>query len=117
MVKSNSQHSLMDPSLYKTLSVTRGLTYNYYFSPPEGGKSTLLLLHGFPASSYDWRHQVLYFKSKGFGIIAPDLLGASGKTSHPQDIALFRMSNMAADIISILDAEKVEKVVGICHDW
>jgi len=106
----------MDPSLYKTLTVDRGFTYNYYYSPASDSRLTLLFLHGFPASSFDWHRQVSHFKAQGYGIIAPDLLGA-GKTSHPEDYTQFNATRMAGDIINILNKEKVEKVVGVSHDW
>ncbi|PPQ94482.1 hypothetical protein CVT25_001115 [Psilocybe cyanescens] len=106
----------MDPTLYKDILVPRGFKYHYYYSPAAQGQATLLLLHGFPATSYDWRKQVAYFQPKGYGIIAPDLLG-SGGSSAPIDVAAFRMNDVARDIIHILDAERVDKVVGFGHDW
>jgi len=106
----------MDPSLYKFHTVSRDLTYHYYYRPSVVGKTTLLFLHGFPASSYDWRRQIIHFQSQGYGILAPDLLGY-GKSSKPEDRTLFRMNDMAGDIVSILDAEGLESVIGISHDW
>lgn len=106
----------MEPSLYKELLVQRGLTYRYYWSPPARGKPTLLLLHGFPSTAYDWHKQVAYFEPLGYGILAPDLLGAGG-TAKPLDAQAFRMNAMARDVMDILAAEGLNKVVGISHDW
>ncbi|KNG88039.1 epoxide hydrolase [Aspergillus nomiae NRRL 13137] len=84
--------------------------------PPENqSKPTILLLHGFPSTSYDWRHQIPYLSSLGYGIIAPDLLGY-GATSKPCDITAYKTKSMAAEIISILDAEGVDKVHAVGHD-
>ncbi|OBZ69846.1 Bifunctional epoxide hydrolase 2 [Grifola frondosa] len=59
---------------------------------------TLLFIHGFPSTSYDWTRQIKHFQPKGYGIIAPDLLGYG-------------------DLVDILDAEHVDKTIGIGHDW
>ncbi|KAF9069430.1 hypothetical protein BDP27DRAFT_1222502, partial [Rhodocollybia butyracea] len=67
----------------------------------------LVLLHGFPSSSKDWRKE-----EKGFGLIVPDML-AYGGTSKPLDSP----SIVARDIIDILDHEKVQKAIFIGHDW
>ncbi|KAI9059137.1 alpha/beta-hydrolase [Trametes sanguinea] len=106
----------MDPSLYKDTVTSRGFTYHYYHSPPAPGKPTLLFLHGFPSSSYDWHRQVEYFQPKGYGLIVPDCLGA-GRTSKPENLEAFAYALIARDIAEVLDAAGVEKVVGIGHDW
>lgn len=106
----------MDSSLFKDVTTTRGLKYHYYSSPAVDEKPTLLFLHGFPSTSYDWRHQVPFFKEKGYGLIVPDLLGYGG-TDKPSDPASYKYSLMTADIVDILDAEKVDKVIPIGHDW
>ncbi|KAF8234313.1 alpha/beta-hydrolase [Tricholoma matsutake] len=106
----------MDNSLYKELKVDRGFNYRYYFSPPTDGKPILLFLHGFPSSSHDWVRQIEHFQPRGYGILAPDMLG-SGRTDRPLDINAFRTNPMAKDIIDILNEEKIKKVVGVAHDF
>ncbi|OSC99359.1 alpha/beta-hydrolase [Trametes coccinea BRFM310] len=106
----------MDPSFYKDTTTSRGLTYHYYHSPAAPGKPTLLFLHGFPSSSYDWHRQVEYFQPKGYGLIVPDDLGAGG-SSKPENLEAFRFVEIARDMAEVLDAAGVEKVVGIGHDW
>ncbi|KAE8378464.1 putative epoxide hydrolase [Aspergillus bertholletiae] len=94
-------------------------TYSYTHHAPSfqgaTSKPTILLLHGFPSTSYDWRHQIPYLASLGYGIIAPDLLGY-GSTSKPTNVAAYKTKSMAAEIISILDAEGVGKVHAVGHD-
>jgi pimeloyl-ACP methyl ester carboxylesterase len=106
----------MDSSKYKQLATTTGQNYNYYFSAAEGPKLTVLFVHGFPSTSYDWRHQVTYFQTRGYGVIVPDQLGYGG-TSKPTDTESYRATKMAKSIVDILDAEGMEKVVAIGHDW
>ncbi|KAH9894808.1 alpha/beta-hydrolase [Cubamyces lactineus] len=89
----------MDPTLYKDVVVPRGFTYHYYHSPAVPGKPTLLFLHGYPSSSYDWHRQVAYFQPQG--------------RSH----SALAFVALAQDIVDLLDAARVGKVVGIAHDW
>ncbi|KAJ6474022.1 alpha/beta-hydrolase [Mycena vitilis] len=110
----------MDPASYKDLVTHRGINYHYFFSPAAGDKPTILFLHGFPSNAYgSWHHQVSFFVQRGYGVIAPDLLGY-GDTDKPTDVALYTKSLMAGDIISILDRDEEDikgKVYGIGHDW
>ncbi|CDO74918.1 hypothetical protein BN946_scf184927.g2 [Trametes cinnabarina] len=106
----------MDPALYKDVTTSRGLTYHYYHSPAVAGKPTLLFLHGFPSSSYDWHRQVEYFQPKGYGLVIPDGLGVGG-TSKPETLEAFRFAQIARDIADVLDATGVDQVIGIGHDW
>ncbi|EIW62592.1 alpha/beta-hydrolase [Trametes versicolor FP-101664 SS1] len=106
----------MDAALYKDFKVSRGLTYHYFYSPATAGYPTLLFVHGFPSSSFDWHRQVEHFRPKGYGILAADIIGAGG-TSKPDDPDAFRLILIAADIVDLLDAEGLDKVIGIGHDW
>lgn len=106
----------MDASFYKDAKVSRGLTYHYFHSPAMAGQPTLLLLHGFPSSSFGWHRQVEYFRPKGYGLLVPDILGA-GETSKPEDPDAFRLAPLAKDVVDLLDAEGLDKVVAIGHDW
>ncbi|CDO74919.1 hypothetical protein BN946_scf184927.g3 [Trametes cinnabarina] len=106
----------MDQSLYNNTTTARGLTYHYYYSSTAPEKPTLLFPHGFPSSSYDWHRQVRYFQAKGYGTIVPDVLGAGG-TSKPENVNAFCFVDIARDIVDVLDAVGVDKVIGVGHDW
>ncbi|KAL0563570.1 hypothetical protein V5O48_018498, partial [Marasmius crinis-equi] len=106
----------MEDSTYKQLTVSRGFRYNYYASRPsvEPGSSlpTLVFLHGFGIASKDWRHQIPFFRAKGYRILAPDLLGYGGSAmpTTPHDV---KHSLVAQDILDILDNDGVQKAVFI----
>ncbi|KAK7013827.1 Esterase/Lipase [Favolaschia claudopus] len=106
----------MDPAHIKTVKTQRGFTYSYYWSPPTANKPTLFFAHGFPAGSYLWRNQVPFFQRLGYGLLIPDFLGY-GATDKPTDTSVYTGSGHSADIVDMLDAEGVEKVVAISHDW
>ena len=103
-------------SLPSKFTTSRKLTYNYIHIPPSQNGNYLLFLHGFPSSSHDWRLQIAYFSKKGYGIVAPDCLGYGG-TSKPLDMQAYKGKPMSDDIAEILKHEKIEKVIGIGHDW
>lgn len=106
----------MDASSYKDITTSRGIKYRYFYSPPTNAKPTLLFIHGFPCTSQDWRKQVPFFKERGYGLLVPDLLGYGG-TDKPSDTASYKLSKMSADLLELLDAEKVEQVIAVGHDW
>lgn len=106
----------MDSALYKDLDVSRGFNYHYYYSPAQPGKPTLLFCHGFPSTSQLWVHIAPSFKDKGYGVLVPDLLGYSG-TDRPTNPALYTADLLTKDITDILDAEKLDRVIAVGHDW
>ncbi|KAI0791299.1 epoxide hydrolase [Abortiporus biennis] len=106
----------MDLTLYKDVKVSRDFNYHYYYSPAKDSKSTILFCHGFPSTSRDWRFSATYFQEKGYGVLVPDMLGYGG-TAKPIDPALYVGSGLTRDIIDILDAEKLDKIIAIGHDW
>ncbi|KAF9487640.1 alpha/beta-hydrolase [Pleurotus eryngii] len=106
----------MDSSLYKDVRTSRGFDYHYLAVAPQVDKPYLLFVHGFPSTSYDWRHQVTYFRELGYGLIVPDMLGYGG-TSKPTEVEAYTNSRSSRDLIDILDAEGVTKCIAIGHDW
>lgn len=101
----------------RTLEVPRGLTYTYYTSPAKANKPTILLCHGFPDSATLWADAANnHLIPNGYGVIIPDLLGYGG-TSKPTDPALYAFDVMSSDIVAILDAESIDKVISLGHDW
>ncbi|PPQ71199.1 hypothetical protein CVT26_011012 [Gymnopilus dilepis] len=102
-------------SLHSTV-VQRGFVYSYFYKSPSINQPTILFLAGFPSTYHDWTSQISYFADKGYGIIAPDLLGYGG-TSAPEDVEDYKLLNIAGDVVDILNHEKVDKVIGVGHDW
>jgi soluble epoxide hydrolase / lipid-phosphate phosphatase len=104
------------PSDSEVVLLPSGVNYSYTYIPAKSLKPTILFLHGFPSSSYDWRHQVTYFSMLGYGVIAPDLLGY-GETDKPTSVSDYRGKKMAAEINELLEHAKLSKVHGVAHDW
>jgi soluble epoxide hydrolase/lipid-phosphate phosphatase len=106
----------MEASLYKTLTVSRGFDYHYFYSPAQDGKHTVVFLHGYPSTSYDWHHQAAFFRSRGFGVLVPDMLGYGG-TAKPLDVQAYKLSLMSRDIVDLLEAENLHGTIAVGHDW
>jgi len=82
----------------------------------EGEGIPVILLHGFPDSSHLWRNQIPALVASGLRVIAPDLRGF-GESDKPQDVDAYRITTLAADVVSILDALWIERAHVVGHDW
>ena len=92
---------------------TNGISLNVV----EQGKGPLVLLcHGFPESSYSWRHQIDALAAAGFHAVAPDMRGY-GKSDRPEAIDPYTMFHLVGDVVGLLDAFETPSAVVIGHDW
>ncbi|KAI9926481.1 hypothetical protein ASPWEDRAFT_45416 [Aspergillus wentii DTO 134E9] len=108
--------SIAFPHNSKSLTLSTSHSYTYVFFPASKPSCpTILFLHGFPSSCYDWRHQIAYFARHGYGVLAPDLLGY-GDTSKPSATREYTCKNMAAEIVELLDHERLTQVHAVAHD-
>jgi len=76
----------------------------------------VLLLHGWPDSSYLWRHQIPFLVANGFRAIAPDLRGF-GRSDRPEGVAAYSLLNAVADAVGLLDALGIDAADIVAHDW
>ncbi|KAL4996754.1 Alpha/Beta hydrolase protein [Aspergillus recurvatus] len=108
--------SVAFPGLARSHTLSTSHTYGYAYHPPnKSSLPTILFLHGFPSSCYDWRHQINFFTQEGYGVLAPDLLGY-GNTSKPTALEAYKTKRMAAEILELLDHEGINKVHAVGHD-
>lgn len=104
------------PSISESIRLKDGTTYAFVHLRPINPKPTFLLLHGFPSSSWDWRHQIFQLENAGYGVLAPDLLGY-GDTDKPTELEAYSMKRMCSHVVEILQGKGLQKVVGVAHDW
>lgn len=83
----------------------------HYLRAGEG--ETILLLHGWPTSSYLWRNLIPELSTK-YQVIAIDLPGFGNSDKKPQDSYSFRYYNRILD--GLLDELGIEKVILGLHD-
>lgn len=82
----------------------------------EGTGTPVLLLHGFPDSSYLWRHQIRALVGAGFRAIAPDLRGF-GKSDKPEAVQEYALPVVINDVTGIMDALGIKRAHVVGHDW
>jgi len=82
----------------------------------HGSGRPVLLLHGWPDSSYLWRNQIPFLAANGFRAIALDQRGF-GRSDHPEGVAAYSLQNAAADAVGILDALGIDAADIVGHDW
>jgi len=72
-----------------------------------GNGPALLLLHGFPLSSFQWRAFIPHLAPK-FRVIAPDLLGAgdSGKPQDPDHLRIRPQATAMRELLEVLDVDR-----------
>lgn len=81
-----------------------------------GQGPTVLLLHGFPDTHVVWRKQVGPLAAAGFRVLAPDLRGY-GRSEAPGGVFDYTLDKLRADVIGLLDALAIDKVILVGHDW
>jgi len=92
---------------YASLSAVR----MHYLEAGEG--DLVLLLHGWPHTSYSWRH-VIPELSRHARVIAPDLRGL-GDTSRP--LSGYDNATVASDLLELVDRLETKTFSVVGHDW
>ena len=83
----------------------------------EQGEGPLVLLcHGFPETSYAWRHQLPALAAAGYHAVAPDMRGYGG-TARPAGIDQYNLLQLVGDQLGLLDALGAGQAVVVGNDW
>ena len=82
----------------------------------DGRGPLVLLLHGFPQFSYEYRKLVPALAAAGYRAVAPDLRGI-GDTSRPGRIEDYRVQTLGDDIAALVEALGAERAHVMGHDW
>ena len=91
---------------------TNGIDLHYV---AQGHGPLLLLLHGFPEFWYSWRHQIAEF-ARDYRVVALDLRGYN-ESDKPEGVDAYRMSELLADILGVLDGLGCDRCFLVGHDW
>jgi pimeloyl-ACP methyl ester carboxylesterase len=78
-----------------------------------GAGPPLNLLHGWPQHWWFWRRPTLRL-AEDYRVLAPDLRGW-GWSDAPRDD--YAKATFAADVIALMDAERLDRVSLLGHDW
>ena len=92
-----------------------GFVFDVTDSGPAGG-DPVVLLHGFPTDRTSWRHVEPLLHAAGLRTYAPDQRGYS-TGARPSGRAAYRLEELTADVVALIDATSHEKVHLVGHDW
>ena len=82
--------------------------------PADG--ELVILLHGFPQTSFSWRNQLDALGAAGYRAVAPDQRGYS-PNARPADVGEYRVERLVGDVLGIADDLDVERFHLVGHDW
>ncbi|MDR7278581.1 alpha/beta fold hydrolase [Catenuloplanes atrovinosus] len=97
------------------LIAARGLTFDVFAGGPADGEP-ILLLHGFPQHSAEWDLVVPHLHAAGMRTYALDQRGYS-PGARPSGAAAYRIDELVADAVAVLDALGLESAHVCGHDW
>ena len=92
-----------------------GFTFDVRMAGPDDGE-VVILLHGFPQTSFEWRHQLRALGEAGFRAVAPDQRGYSSG-ARPPDVDDYALPLLVQDVIGLADAIGAERFHIVGHDW
>jgi len=91
------------------------LVFDALASGPADGE-LVLLLHGFPQSSYEWRAQLGALGDAGYRAVAPDQRGYSPR-ARPDGVEHYRADSLVSDALAITDWLGGHRFHVVGHDW
>ncbi|MGB3770423.1 MAG: alpha/beta hydrolase [Rhodococcus sp. (in: high G+C Gram-positive bacteria)] len=80
------------------------------------GARPALLLHGFPATSVSWQDVAVRLADAGRDVVVPNQRGYS-PDARPTGTEAYRIGNLVADIVGMLDELGLDAVDLAGHDW
>lgn len=93
-----------------------GLTFTCRTCGLENNGDLVILLHGFPESSFMWEKILPVLAQKGYRCVAPNQRGYSKKARLKEE-HLYDMQYLASDVVQIAAALQEEKFHIVGHDW
>ncbi|KAF8889212.1 Alpha/Beta hydrolase protein [Mucidula mucida] len=87
-----------------------------YIDVNPTGKTTLILVHGWPSIWSTWARQIEAFE-KDYHLIVPDLRGF-GRSTHPGDVkSSGTLFDHVGDLVCVLEHAKATPAICVGHDW
>jgi pimeloyl-ACP methyl ester carboxylesterase len=90
-------------------------SYTARASGPDHG-DLVLLLHGFPETSYEWRAQLEVLGAAGYRAVAPDQRGYA-EGARPAGLDEYAVDRLVDDVFGFADALGADRFHLVGHDW
>ncbi len=94
---------------------THAFTFTARAAGPADGRR-VLLLHGFPQTSWCWRAQLSALGDAGYRAVAPDQRGYCAG-ARPPAVADYAVDHLVGDVIALADAMEMDTFDLVGHDW
>lgn len=91
------------------------LVFDAVADGPADGR-LVLLLHGFPQTSWSWRLVMPLLVEAGCRVVAPNQRGYSPR-ARPPDVPAYRMTHLVDDVLGLLTALGADRADVVGHDW
>src|SRR3954468_10938016 len=76
----------------------------------------VVLLHSYPENRTSWDAMTPLLTAAGYRVLAPDQRGYSPR-ARPLRRRDYKMSELVADVLALVDASGADKVHLVGHDW
>jgi pimeloyl-ACP methyl ester carboxylesterase len=100
---------------FSTISAD-GVSIFYRYAGPSDAP-VILLLHGFPSSSHQFRNFIPLLAEKNYRVIAPDYPGFGFTVVPPERKYIYTFDALASTIEKFIDAIKIEKFALFIFDY
>ncbi len=92
-----------------------GYTFTARAAGPLDGRP-VVLLHGFPETSWCWRPALAALGAAGYRGFAPDQRGYSPR-ARPEGAEHYAIGNLVSDVLALADTLEVSSFDLVGHDW
>lgn len=82
----------------------------------QGEGPLVLLLHGWPETSHNWRHQMQPLADAGYHVVAPDQRGF-GRSDCPADVDQYTLLHLVGDVVGLIGELGAKDAIVVGHDW
>jgi pimeloyl-ACP methyl ester carboxylesterase len=92
-----------------------GFTFTARAAGPHDGRP-VMLLHGFPETSWCWRPTLAALGAAGCRAVAPDQRGYSPR-ARPEGVEHYTIPNLMSDVLALADTLEIDTFDLVGHDW
>jgi pimeloyl-ACP methyl ester carboxylesterase len=108
------EEKMMTAPYGSDISVGR-YTFKARHAGPDDGQ-LVVLLHGYPQSSWEWHDQIEALSAAGYRVVAPDQRGYS-PGARPESVEDYSIDLLVGDVIGMADALGASTFHLVGHDW
>ena len=93
----------------------KDLEFSVRQAGPKDGE-LVILLHGFPQTSYSYKGLMKTLAAEGYRVLAPNQRGYSMGAS-PYEVSAYRIDLLVQDVLDLADHQGAKKFHLVGHDW